>query len=180
MGHPSPKYSAGFKQQAVRLYELEVALAAGGAAGEPPFAHATLHGGVGAPVPPLRDQPVVDALRGVALLARRAQISLEHGVDPCGVVRRERAARPRLRLRRSGRQVGHVGVFGHGVAAQAQPARDPHPRDPGGIQLAYIIDIVQGHGHLLHPSRAGPAKSPPGTTLRRGLCPWPLEHGPHD
>lgn len=41
-----------------------------------------------------------------------------------------------------------------------------------GVHRPYVIHYVQGHGHLLHPSRAGSAKSPPGNTIRRGPRPW--------
>lgn len=116
----------------------------------------------------------------MALLARCARIGLENGIDPCGVVGSECAARPRPRLRRRGRHVGHIGVFGDGVAAQPQPPRDLRTRDPRGVHRAYIIDIVQGHGHLLHPFRAGPSKAFARKTIRRGPRPWFLGCGPHD
>ena len=84
-------------------------------------------------------------------------------------------------MRRSrGRHVGHIGVFGDGVAAQPQPPRDLRPRDPRGVHHAYIIDIIQGHGHLLHPFRAGPSKAFARKTIRRGPRPWFLGCGPHD
>lgn len=57
--------------------ELEIALAAAGSTSAAPLAHAPLDRGVGAPVAPLRDQPVVDAPRGMALLARGAEVGLE-------------------------------------------------------------------------------------------------------
>lgn len=139
--------------------ELEIALFGALAVRVSPLAHVASRCGVGALVAPLRDQPVIDALRGMALLARCARIGLEDGIDPCGVVGSERAARPRPRLRRRGRHVGHIGVLGDGVAAQAQPPRDLRPRDAHGVHLTYIIDFIQGHGHLLHPFRAGPSKA---------------------
>ena len=58
-----------------------------------------------------------------------------------------------------GRHAGHVGVLGNGATAQPQPPRDLRPRNARGIYLAYIIDFIQGRGHLLHPSRAGPSKT---------------------
>lgn len=142
-----------------RPLELEIALFGALAVRVSPLAHVASRCGVGALVAPLRDQPVIDALRGMALLARCARIGLENGIDPCGVVGSECAARPRPRLRRRGRHVGHIGVFGDGVAAQPQPPRDLRPRDAHGVHLTYIIDFIQGHGHLLHPFRAGPSKA---------------------
>ena len=81
--------------------------------------------------------------------------------------RSRRVAAPGCR----GRHVPHLGVLGDGVAAHAQPPRDLRPRHAVGVHRAYIIPHVQGHGHLLHPSRAGSPKSPPGKTIRRGPRP---------
>ena len=140
-----------------RPLELEVAVPRARRPREPPLAHVAPHGGVGALVAPLLDEPVVDPLGGVALLARGAQVGLEHPVDPGGV-RVDRRVRPVCGRGRLRRQVLHVGVLGDGVAAEAEPAGYLGPRHPLRVHRAYIIPHIQGHGHLLHPSRAALAK----------------------
>lgn len=50
------------------------------------------------------------------------------------------------------------GVLRHGVSANVEHSGDLGPRALGGIHRPYIIHCVQGHGHLLHPSRAGSPK----------------------
>ena len=154
-----------------RPLELEVALAAARRAGAPPVGDEAPHRRVGPLVAALADEPVVDPLGGVALLARRPQVRLEHGLDP-RLVPGECGPRPRRGGRRDGRHVLHVGVLRHCVAAHAEPPRDLRPRHASGVHRPYIIHHVQGHGHLLRPSRAGSAKSPPGNTIRRGPRPW--------
>lgn len=52
----------------------------------------------------------------------------------------------------------HVGVLRHGVPAHVEHSGDLGPRAPGGNHRPYIIHCVQGHGRLLHPSRAGSPK----------------------
>ena len=73
-----------------------------------------------------------------------------------------------MRKRRGGRHALHVGVLRHRVPAQMQCARYLGSRAPSGFHRPYIIHCAQGRGHLLHPSRAGSPKSPPGKTIRRG------------
>lgn len=119
----------------------------------------------------LADEPVVDPLGGAALLARRPRVRLEHGLHP-RLVPGESGPRPRRGSRRGGRHVLHVGVLRNRVAAHAEPPRDLRPRHASGVHRPSIIHHVQGHGHLLHPSRAGSAKSPSGNTIRRGPRPW--------
>ena len=155
-----------------RPLELEVAVPRARRPREPPLAHVALHGGVGALVAPLFDEPVVDSLGGVALLARGAQVGFEHPVDPGGV-RVDRRVRPVCGRGGLRRQVLHVGVLGDGVAAEPEPAGYLGPRHPLRIHRAYIISHIQGHGHLLHPSRAVSPKHAPGTTIRRGRAPGP-------
>ena len=154
-----------------RPLELEVAVPRAGRAIEPPSAHMSLHGRIGALIAPLLDEAVVDPLRGVALLARRPEVDLEQIVDPADV-RVYRGARSVRRHRRLRRHVLHVGVAGDGVAAEAEPSRYLRPRHPFRVHRAYIIPYVQGHGHLLHPFRAVSPKHTPGTTIRRGPRPW--------
>ena len=116
----------------------------------------------------------------MALLARCARIGLENGIDPCGVVGSECAARPRPRLRRRGRHVGHIGVFGDGVAAQprllAISAR--------GTPAASItrISLTSSRGTVISSILSGRVrpKPSPGKTIRRGPRPWFLGCGPHD
>ena len=154
-----------------RPLELEVALAAARRAGAPPVGHEAPHRRVGPLVAPLADEPVVDPLGGVALLARRAQVRLEDRLDP-SLVAGEGGPRPPRGRGRGGGHVVHVGVLRHRVAAHAEPAGDLRARHASGVHRPYIIHHVQGHGHLLHPSRAGSPKSPPGNTIRRGPRPW--------
>ena len=162
-----------------RPLQLQVALARAGRAGEPPLAHEALDGRVGAGVAPLPDQPVVDPPGGVALLARRAEVGLQDRLDPPRVLAERGPLAPR-RHGGGGRHVLHVGVLRDGVAADAEPAGDLGPRHAVGVHRPYIIPCVQGHGHLLHPSRAASPKCPPGTTLRRGPRPWSGGRGPRD
>ena len=124
---------------------------------EPPSAHMALHGRVGALVAPLLDEAVVDPPRGVALLSRGPEVGLEHPVDPAGV-RVGRRMRPVGRQRRLRRQVLHVGVLRDGVPAEAESPGYLGARQAARLHRAYIIPCVQGHGHLLHPSRAVLAK----------------------
>ena len=70
----------------------------------------------------------------------------------------EREPAPSLGHRRDGRHVLHVGVLRHGVPAHMEHSGDFGPQAPGGIHRPYIIHRGQGHGHLLHPSRAGSPK----------------------
>ncbi len=79
---------------------------------------------------------------------------------------------------RRGGHSPHVGVFTHGVPAHVEHSGDLRPRAPGGIHRPYIIHCVQGHGHLLRPSRAGSPKEPPGKTIRRGPRPRSPGRGP--
>ncbi len=153
-----------------RPLELEVALAGPRRPREPPVAHEALHRGVGARIAALGDEPVEHPFGGVALLARGGQVGLEHRLYP-PLVALERRAPPLGGHGRGGRHVLHVGVLGDGVAAHVEPSGYLGPRHAVGVHRAYIIPHVQGHGHLLHPSRAGSPKSPPGKTIRRGPRP---------
>ena len=116
-----------------------------------------LHGGVRAAVAALGDEPVVDPPGGVALLPRGPEVGLENARDPF-LVAPERGPAPPPGHRRGGRHVLHVGALRHGVPAHVEHSGDLGPRAPGGIHRPYIIHCVQGHGHLLHPSRAGSPK----------------------
>lgn len=120
---------------------------AGRRAPAPPLGDVAADARVGAGVAPLRDEPVADAPRGVALLPRRAEVARENRVDP-GLVALERRARPGGRQRRRGRHVGHVGVPGHRVAAHAELARGLGPGDAPRARLAHVMLRPQGHGHL--------------------------------
>lgn len=136
---------------------------------DPPSRHVPRDGSVGPLVAEFPHHPVVDALRGVALLARRAQVRLEHRVDPArvGVDRRMRPLRP---SRGGRRHVVHVGVLRHRVAADAQPPRDLRPRYSPCVHLAYILLCVKRHGHLPFPFRAGSRQSsPPGANIDRAV-----------
>lgn len=120
----------------------------------------------------------VDPPGGVALLARRPQARLEHGLHP-RLAPGEGGPRPRRGRRRGGRHVLHVGVLRLRVAAHAEHPRDLRPRHASGVHRPYIIHNVQGHGHLLHPSRAGSAKSPPREHHTPGAAPpGPRRRGP--
>lgn len=140
-----------------RPLELEVPLSARRRPGEPELADEPLHGGVRAAVAALGDEPVVDPPGGVALLPRGPEVGLENARDPF-LVALERGPAPPPGHRRGGRHVLHVGVLRHGVPAHVEHSGDLGPRAPGGIHRPYIIHCVQGHGHLLHPSRAGSPK----------------------
>ncbi len=137
-----------------RPLELEVPLSARRRPGKPELADEPLHGGVRAAVAALGDEPVVDPPGGVALLPRGPEVGLENARDPF-LVALERGPAPPLGHRRGGRHVLHVGVLRHGVPAHVEHSGDLGPRAPGGIHRPYVIHCVQGHGHLLHPSRAG-------------------------
>lgn len=54
-------------------------------------------------------------------------------------------------------------------------------RDSAASIARISLTSSRGHGHLLHPSRAGPLllKSPPGETIRRGPRPRSPGRGPH-
>ena len=140
-----------------RPLELEVALAARRRPGEPPLFDEPLHGRVEPRVSALGDQSVVDAPRGVPLLPRCAGIGLENALDP-SLVTLEGRSGPFDGKRHSGRHVLHVGVLRHGVPAQVQRTGNLGPRAPCSLHRPYIIHCVQGHGHLLHPPRAGSPK----------------------
>ena len=140
-----------------RPLELEVPLSARRRPGKPELADEPLHGGVRAAVAALGDEPVVDPPGGVALLPRGPEVGLENARDPF-LVALERGPAPPLGHRRGGRHVLHVGVRRHGVPAHVEHSGDLGPRAPGGIHRPYVIHCVQGHGHLLHPSRAGSPK----------------------
>lgn len=140
-----------------RPLELEVPLSARRRPGEPELADEPLHGGVRAAVAALGDEPVVDPPGCVALLPRGPEVGLENARDPF-LVALERGPAPPPGHRRGGRHVLHVGVLRHGVPAHVEHSGDLGPRAPGGIHRPYIIHCVQGHGHLLHPSRAGSPK----------------------
>lgn len=103
----------------------------------------------------------------------QSKVGLENARDPF-LVALERGPAPPLGHRRGERHVLHVGVLHHGVPAHVEHSGDLGPRAPGGIHRPYIIHCVQGHGHLLHPSRAGSPKLPPGETIRR----WPRPRSP--
>ncbi len=133
----------------------------------PELADEPLHGGVRAAVAALGDEPVVDPPGGAALLPRGPEVGLENARDPF-LVALERGPAPPPGHRRGGRHVLHVGVLRHGVPAHVEHSGDLGPRAPGGIYRPYIIHCVQGHGHLLHPSRAGSPKCPLGETVWRG------------
>ena len=134
---------------------------------------------VGAGVAPLRDEPVADAPRGVALLPRRAEVARENRVDP-GLVALERRARPGGRQRRRGRHVGHVGVPGHRVAAHAEPARGLGPGDAPRARLAHVMLRPQGHGHLpfLLPGVVSPKVPPEEDSRSRRAAPLPSRARP--
>ena len=140
-----------------RPLELEVPLSARRHPGKPELADESLHGGVRAAVAALGDEPVVDPPGGVALLPRCPEVGLENADGPF-LVALEHGPAPPLGQRRGGRHVLHVGVLRHGVPAHVEHSGDFGPRAPGGIHRPYIIHCVQGHGHLLHPSRAGSPK----------------------
>ena len=76
-----------------RPLELEVALAAGGRAGEPPVADEPPHRGIGPLVAALGDEPVVYPPRRVALLPGGAEVGREDALDP-SLVALERGPRP--------------------------------------------------------------------------------------
>ena len=65
------------------------------------------------------------------------------------------------------------GVLRHGVPARAEHSGDLGPRAPGGIHRPYIIHCVQGHGHLLHPSRPVRQSNRPGKPCGEGRAPGP-------
>lgn len=135
----------------------------------PPSRHVPRDGSAGPLVAEFPHHPAVDALRGVALLARRAQVRLERRVDPArvGVDRRMRPPRP---SRGGRRHVVHVGALRHRVAADAQPPRDLRPRHSPCVHLAYILLRVKRHGHLPFPFRAGSRQSsPPGANMDRAV-----------
>ena len=155
-----------------RPLELQVALAAARRPRLPPVEHEPADRRVGPLVAPLVDEPVEDPLGGVALLAGRTEVGLEHRLDP-GLVALERWPPPPLGQRGLRRHVLHVGVLRDGVAAHPQSLRDLRPRHAVGVHRAYIIPYVQGHGHLLHPSRAGSPKLPPGKPYDEGRAPGP-------
>lgn len=50
----------------------------------------------------------------------------------------------------------------------AESLRDLRARHASGVHRPYIIHYVQGHDHLLHPSRTDSAKPPLENTMRRG------------
>lgn len=127
---------------------------------------------VGAGEPPLLDEPIVDALGGVPLLARGGEVLVEHLLDP-GPVAFETGPLPGPPDGGDGRHVLHVGVLAHGVAADVEPSGNLGPRDTVGVHRPYIIPDVQGHGHFLHPSRAVSPKYPPGKTYGEGRAPGP-------
>lgn len=90
-------------------------------------------------------------------VAHEREIGLENARDSF-LVALEREPAPSLGHRRDGRHVLHVGVLRHGVPVHMEHSGDFGPRAPGGIHRPYIIHRGQGHGHLLHPSRAGSPK----------------------
>jgi hypothetical protein len=119
--------------------ELQVSVAPGRRRMVPPPAgDEAADARVGPAVAALGDQPVVDPPGGVALLARRPEVGLEHRGDPIGV-RVGGGMRPRLGHRRGGRHVLLVGVLGHGVARHGEPAGDLRPRHAHGVHLSYIL-----------------------------------------
>lgn len=149
-----------------RPLELEIALFGALAVRVSPLAHVASRCGVGALVAPLRDQPVIDALRGMALLARCARIGLENGIDPCAGAEVDMSAISAYLA-----TVLRLSPSLLAISARGTPAAS-----------ITLISLTSSRGTVISSILSGRVrpKPSPGKTIRRGPRPWFLGCGPHD